>query len=120
MFQGDFYQITSGPDLLGQEHSFRIRLNEDHEIFKAHFPGQPITPGVVQLEMVKELTGIVLGSQVSLVSIHRCKYLNILDPRTFQEIFIKLQIQEIEGIIKVNATISAGETIFLKLSSKYR
>ena len=33
-----------------------IELNKDHDIFKGHFPGNPVMPGVCMLQIIKELT----------------------------------------------------------------
>ncbi|MDD7454784.1 MAG: hypothetical protein PUK70_00820 [Bacteroidales bacterium] len=38
-----------------QELSFRIQLLPDNDIFKAHFPGYPITPGAIQVRVATEL-----------------------------------------------------------------
>ena len=39
----------------GQE--VKIRLNPDHEIYRAHFPGNPITPGVCIVQIISEVLG---------------------------------------------------------------
>ena len=36
---------------------YAVRLNPEHFIFRAHFPGMPITPGVCILQMCIELLG---------------------------------------------------------------
>ena len=51
---GDFFDIVSTvsmeTDLICQ-----VRLNPDHYIFRAHFPGNPMTPGVCLVQMASEL-----------------------------------------------------------------
>ena len=41
--------------------SAQIKLNPKHEIFKGHFPGKPIMPGVCMIQIIKELTERSLG-----------------------------------------------------------
>ena len=36
-------------------HVYTIRLNPEHFIYKAHFPGEPITPGVCIMQIAIEL-----------------------------------------------------------------
>ena len=36
-------------------HDFNIKLDPEHFIYKAHFPGEPITPGVCIMQIAKEL-----------------------------------------------------------------
>ena len=33
---------------------YDIRLHPDHTIYKAHFPGEPITPGVCVIQIAKD------------------------------------------------------------------
>ena len=51
----DFFQIVeSGVDPKSGQLIFKVRLNASHVIYKAHFPGMPITPGVCIIQMVTE------------------------------------------------------------------
>ena len=53
-FKDDFYTIeasTHDEDTL----VYSIVINKDHDIFNGHFPSNPVTPGVMQMEIVKEL-----------------------------------------------------------------
>ena len=33
----------------------RIKLNKDHDIYNGHFPNNPITPGVIIIQIIKEI-----------------------------------------------------------------
>ena len=59
----DFYTLQSYDK---NEKSFvaNIILNKDHEIFKGHFPGNPVTPGVCMMQIVKELTEEFTGKKL--------------------------------------------------------
>ena len=54
MLINDFYNCH---DIEAHENEYgcRIVFNAAHDIFKGHFPGQPVVPGVCMMEMVKEL-----------------------------------------------------------------
>ncbi len=52
MLEGTLYQIVSRG-----ENTATIRLLPECPIYKAHFPGFPITPGVTLLQMGLELMG---------------------------------------------------------------
>lgn len=34
-----------------------VLLHADHAIFRGHFPGQPVLPGVCMMEMIAEIAG---------------------------------------------------------------
>ena len=57
----DFFYVIKREERCDKQ-CFTIRLNGEHEIFKAHFPGEPITPGVCQLQMVVECAEQLLNT----------------------------------------------------------
>ncbi len=59
---------------------FTIRLNPEHKIYRAHFPGDPITPGVCIIQIGLELLGLALGCGLELCRVKNVKFLSILRP----------------------------------------
>ena len=74
---GSFFEIISAT----VPASYRIRLNPGHEIYKAHFPEQPITPGVIIVRMAMELLSEALGRKAHLVGAPNIKFSSPLFPR---------------------------------------
>ena len=60
--------------------TFVVGLNADHEIYRAHFPGQPVTPGVILLEMARELIQVALHCKCEIVAVKNVKFLDIVSP----------------------------------------
>ena len=54
--------------------------------FSGHFPGEPILPGICQIQCILELLSASLTAEVNLLSVDRAKFLNIVTPN--EEIFI--------------------------------
>ena len=52
----DFYTLNQIAPQGEGKYICRITLNPAHPIFAGHFPGNPITPGVCMLQIIKELT----------------------------------------------------------------
>lgn len=96
-----------------------IYLNAGDLIFEGHFPGNPVTPGVVQLEMIKELLSLHYQRSIQLKSISNCKYLAILNPVNTPEITITLSVNETGEELKVTAVFSSAETTYTKVSGLY-
>ena len=59
----------------------RIELNEKHPIFKGHFPGNPIVPGVCMIEMTKEVLAKAMDKKLQLKQANNIKFLAFIDPR---------------------------------------
>ena len=85
---GSFFEIISAekPEAQAEsaapvQASYRIRLNPGHEIYKAHFPEQPITPGVIIVRMAMELLSEALGRKAHLVGAPNIKFSSPLFPQ---------------------------------------
>lgn len=118
LLKDTFYQINS----LAQEDNqliAAITLNANAPIFEGHFPGNPITPGVAQLEIIKELLSTYYHREIQLKSISNCKYLAILNPVENPDVQIKLSVTEIENELKVNAVFATESTVFTKSAGVY-
>lgn len=79
MLRDDFYFVTE----TGKNSSsavYHIRLNPSHAIFKAHFPGEPVTPGVCLIQMGRELAEDFIGRLLRLKFLKNVKFLSVLSP----------------------------------------
>jgi 3-hydroxyacyl-[acyl-carrier-protein] dehydratase len=121
MLLKDFYQIKEHQKTGENNHAFKIFLNKDHEVFKGHFPNNPITPGVCMLQIIKELTSSVTHKNIQLVSGSNIKFMAIINPEVTPNLDLIIEIvAENETEIKIKNTTSFGETIALKLSNSYK
>jgi len=120
MLADDFFHINT-IDSLPESIEAEIKLNASHNIYMGHFPNNPITPGVVQLQIVKELLEISTQEKRVLKEVGRCKFLAILNPIDTPTIRIKIKISKIETIYKISAQglSSDLEQTFFKFSAKY-
>lgn len=99
----------------------QISINANHTIYEGHFPGNPVTPGVVQLEMVKEILGTHFNRPIRLRSLTTSKFLAILNPEANPEATFKMTVTEQEDqSLKVAGQLSNSEGICLKFSGVYQ
>lgn len=96
-----------------------VELNPAHIVYAAHFPGFPVTPGVVQMQMVEELLEHQLGRRLRLKNMPVCKFLKILNPEESTRLDIHLEWQEIAGALQVNARGVLGTDVYFKLDGVY-
>ncbi len=114
----DFFKIQEAIPT-GEGMDYNIRLNPEHAIYAAHFPGNPITPGVCIIQMVKELTEEIRQESLFLHQIKNVKFLEVIHPLQHAALTISLSVQETEGECKVNAHVSGNGTAFAKLSLQF-
>jgi len=98
----------------------KIKLNPSHEIFKGHFPGNPIMPGVCMMQIIKELIEKVLDKNLFLQTSTNIKFMAKINPETNPDLIINIAYSEEEGILKIKNTSYFEETLALKLNAKYK
>jgi 3-hydroxyacyl-[acyl-carrier-protein] dehydratase len=116
----DFYTLQSYEKTENGSFVANISLNKDHDIFKGHFPGNPVTPGVCMMQIVKELTEEFTDSKLFLKTASNVKFMAIINPFETPDLILQLDINENEDEIKVRNTTLFGETIALKMSVNYK
>ena len=100
---------------------FEIEIDKNHAIFEGHFPENPVTPGVVQMEIVKELLKYAKNRSLTLSSMPSCKFLAILNPQISSKISVDLELKdETEEGFRVNASFLDENTAYLKMTAIYR
>ena len=112
----DFFRILSSTqdETTG---NYDIALNPEHFIFKAHFPGNPITPGVCQLRIIEELMSQQSGTPLRLSYIKNIKYINIISPLESPTLQVRLShIQPTDDGFSLQALIANNEQTFTKMS----
>lgn len=114
-----FYKINT---LKFEDNVLEAELSIDpkHAIYEGHFPNNPVTPGVVQLELVKEILGTHYNKTIQLKSLNNSKFLAVLNPEKTPEATFKMTVSEQEDqSLKVSGQLSNSEGICLKFSGVY-
>ncbi len=68
-----------------------LHINPAHPIFKGHFPGQPVVPGVCMLQLIKEVAETALGRALFLKRVEQVKYLQVLVPAYQKDIMLRME-----------------------------
>lgn len=116
----DFYQINSIENISDSQFNAKISLNPKHDIFKGHFPGNPVTPGVCMMQIVKDLTEKQTGKKLFLTSANNVKFMAIINPEENPDLLLEFNITNSEEEVKIKNTTYFGETIALKMSINYK
>ena len=97
--------------------SFDLLLNADHPIYHAHFPGEPITPGVCVIQIAKELLEETLGRPLAVRAVKNVKFLAVISPITDPQIRYTIDgIQETSDGVKAVVDVTAEGRVMTHLS----
>jgi 3-hydroxyacyl-[acyl-carrier-protein] dehydratase len=112
----NFYKIEAKTeDASGLE--YRIALQKEHFIYQAHFPGNPITPGVCIIQICKELMEQKSGKKLFLKKMSNTKFLSVINPVENDTVCVKFsKISMEDNGYKVSALVCNETVSFAKLS----
>lgn len=119
ILKDNFYTIK---ELVFVENSIEatLSINSKHSIFEGHFPNNPVTPGVVEMEIVKEIVSVALKNPVKMTKMSNCKFLAILNPVNSPEVKLKIDVLEKdENRIRISGQILDQTTVYLKIGAEY-
>lgn len=120
MLTTDLYSFEITGQIIGHEISASISINEDSSLYAGHFPGFPVTPGVCQVLMIKEILVEVLDIPLQLSKARHIKFNNLHEPgkvNTMQS-RIRYEIDD-NRIIHVNAQLFEGNTKYLSFKGEF-
>lgn len=116
ILKNQLYQIEHSQESDGTQ-QFTIRLLEDCPIYRAHFPGQPITPGVCIVQIVQELLELTVGQQLEICEVKNVKFLNILTPKDNPKVDIVFtSIETSDESVSAKAEVKDATTVFTTVS----
>ena len=113
---GGLYSIIS-KEITDEGGVFRLRLNPECIIYKAHFPEQPITPGVCITQIAVELAEIIVGHSLQMIGIKNVKLLSILTPATQTEVTYNITIKSPDDKeTRIQAVAQSDDVVYAKMS----
>lgn len=99
----------------------RLHLHADHTIYQAHFPGNPITPGVCIVQIIGELLAMRYQRPLALLRVVNLKFTSPISPVESPEIEVRFSaVSEAEGEVRAKGSIFAGDEIKTKFSLVFR
>lgn len=122
-YVAQFFTLESG-EKNGNSATYRCRLHPEAPVFKAHFPGFPVLPGVLTLKMVVDAINasqFFSTQTLTVQSIGNAKYLAVVNPQETQEVEINVALKAEKNadeltVFQFKATVQNGETRFATFS----
>lgn len=114
----DLYKIIEKREEPGALY-YTLLLNAESVIYKAHFPGMPVTPGVCLVQIGRELLEEYTGLRLEVCGMKNVKFVSVVEPSNCAQIVyeirkieptdegLRAQMQVLgEGSVKAKISIS--------------
>lgn len=116
ILKNQLYQIEHSQEDEGTK-QFTIRLLKECPIYRAHFPGQPITPGVCIVQIAQELLEQIVGQTLEISEVKNVKFLHVLSPIDNPVADIVFTTIEATGeSVSAKAEVKDATTVFTTVS----
>ena len=114
----DYYSIES-KKIDGLSGCFVVRLNPDCKVYEGHFPGEPVSPGVCNIDMLLECAAHVIGFPLRARKINRCRLTTLITPLSHSELELHIDFKEKEPSLWVlSAEIGKGADNYMSLKAE--
>lgn len=93
---------------------FRLALVPTCDVYRGHFPGHPVCPGVCGIELIKECTMMLTGQQLRINTINKCRFTAVASPAQCPELTVTLVIAPKDNGYTVEARIVDSEKLYIE------
>jgi len=114
----DYYRIENrvadGGDTL-----FDIALLPNYCAYAGHFPGNPVAPGVCNIQMIKECAELLAGRSLFIVHIARCRFSAIITPLATPRLQLRINVMPVtDETYTISATLFDDTTTYIQFKGE--
>ncbi len=112
------YHVTGVEDIDDCPH-YAIAWQPNHVIYRAHFPGEPVTPGACIIQIAQELLDDYTGTHYTIQQVKNVKFLAVISPSEtpcVKYVFEKIAISDDAEDCSIQIKVKTEDTVFVKLS----
>lgn len=114
----DYYTIEGTSHTEDNTYVFHIRLNPECTVYQGHFPGEPVSPGVCNIQMLKELAEQAVGKALFMSNLNLCRLTTLVTPQAHPAMSAILTLEEKDGSYKMRATLGKDNDIYLEMKAE--
>jgi 3-hydroxyacyl-[acyl-carrier-protein] dehydratase len=114
----DLFEVVSTKQC-DDSYQCQVKFNPEHRIYKAHFPGNPVTPGVCLMQMGEEMLEEKYGKLLQLSVVKTIRFKKIVGPHDIPVYTFTKEVLD-QDMLSVDITVSdeTGESV--KMSLQYK
>jgi len=105
----------------GNGFSVLIRLNPFHEVFRGHFPGDPVLPGVCFIQILKEILKNQLEKDLVFDNFSTIKFFSIVNPGVNGLLHFDVELKSTgNGGTSFNSAAYFESVVYCRLKGDFR
>ncbi len=113
--EGNYYTLLNVEAQDENTAVYHLALRPDCDIYRGHFPGNPVCPGVCNMQTIKECVEKFSERHLRATFVKQCRLTTLATPTTCKELDVKVSVQaKDETTLAVVATISDANNIYME------
>lgn len=101
------------------EATYRVELLADCDVYRGHFPHEPVSPGVCNIGMIQECAGHMAGRRLRIATIKQCRLTAVASPQACPQLDVTLSAVSSDAGWDVTATLSDGEKTYMTFKGTF-
>ena len=114
----DFYTVTKS-EKDNDTTRTSLKVNAGHELYNGHFPGRPVTPGVVLMQLFKEEAERISEANLSLKRASNVKFTAVFDPTDNDELILESKLEKQGAYYELKGIAKSETGIITKINALY-
>ena len=117
LLKDKFFAVLHEEKISANEAVYLCELKPDCDVYQGHFPGKPVSPGVCNIEMIRECAELLTGENLLIDTIKQCRLTAVASPSVSPKVDVKVTVARVEGTDNFNviATIADAQTSYMEL-----
>ena len=92
---------------------FDIALLPECSVYDGHFPGNPVCPGVCNIETIRECAMLLTGKRLTISTIRQCRFNSLITPCEGKLLTVEVSAVEEDGKYLTTASVYDKDTDYL-------
>lgn len=114
LLQDKFYKVTGVVKTDEQNAVYTCELLKDCDVYRGHFPEKPVSPGVCNIEMIKECAMMLTGKKLVIKGIKQCRLTAVATPEVCPVVEVTVNAVPTESGYTVVAKIADQKQSYME------
>ena len=117
LLKDKFFEVLHEEKISANEAVYLCGLKADCDVYRGHFPGKPVSPGVCNIEMIRECAELLTGENLLIQTIKQCRLTAVASPSACPKVDVRVAVAKVEGTETYNiiANIADDATSYMEL-----
>ncbi|MBE6332737.1 MAG: beta-hydroxyacyl-ACP dehydratase [Bacteroidales bacterium] len=119
LLKDKFFQVLHEEKVSSNEAVYLCELKADCDVYAGHFPGKPVSPGVCNIEMIRECAEMLVGQDLLIDTIKQCRLTAVASPAVCPKVDVRVMVARVEGTDSYNiiASIADASTSYMEMKA---